>query len=235
MDSLSILVFGILEIMVLDLVLSADNIGVIALATKNLPKNYAQKASVAGIGGAVALRIFFASIITYIMMIQWLPIKLVGGLLLVKITWDLIKPQQESEEENSVKVANKFWGAVISIIVADVSMSLDNVLAIAGTADGNILLIVFGIALNIPILFFGSKIVGNLMKKYAIVIYIGGAILAHTSIKMIFEDRLLKGIVPHEVAFIIPLGVAVLTIIYGIYQLKKFQKQDHIDTLGKSA
>lgn len=235
MDSLSILVFEILEIMILDLVLSADNIGVIALATKNLPKNYAQKASVAGIGGAVALRIFFASIITYIMMVQWLPIKLVGGLLLVKITWDLIKPQQESEEENSVKVANKFWGAVISIIIADVSMSLDNVLAIAGTADGNILLIIFGIALNIPILFFGSKVVGNLMKKYNIVIYIGGAILAHTSIKMIFEDRLLNGLIPHQFALVTSLGAAALTIIYGIYEVKKIDKHSNIKKLGKSA
>jgi YjbE family integral membrane protein len=235
MEGISVIVLGILEIMVLDLVLSADNIGVIALATKNLPEKYAQKASVLGIGGAVGLRIFFASIITYIMMIQWLPIKLVGGLLLVKITWDLIKPQKEYEEENSVKVANKFWGAVISIIIADVSMSLDNVLAIAGTADGNILLIIFGIALNIPILFFGSKIVGNLMRKYSIVIYIGGAILAHTSIKMIFEDRLLVNTVPHEIAFVTSLGAAVLTVTYGIYQLKKSQKQNDINTLSKSA
>jgi YjbE family integral membrane protein len=230
MDNLMMIFVGVLEITMLDLVLSADNIGVIALATKNLPEDYAKRASVFGIMGAVGLRIFFASIITYIMMIQWLPIKLVGGLLLVKITWDLIKPQQV-EEENSVKGASKFWGAVVSIIIADVSMSLDNVLAIAGTADGSILLIVLGIAINIPILFFGSKIVGNLMRKYGIVVYIGAAILAHTSIKMILEDRLLEAVVSHRANLVSSWFAAVITLLYGIYQINKANKQETFEVL----
>jgi YjbE family integral membrane protein len=224
-----IFIVGILQITLLDLVLSADNIGVIALATKNLPERYAKKASVIGIFGAVGLRIFFASIITYIMVIQWLPIKLVGGLLLVKITWDLIKPQHEDEEENSVKAVNKFWGAVSSIIIADVSMSLDNVLAIAASADGSILLIVFGIILNIPILFFGSKIVGDLMKKYSIVVYIGGAILAHTALKMILEDRLFIAIASHNMTLILSWGAAVLTLVYGIYLVRKSKEQKPVN------
>jgi YjbE family integral membrane protein len=230
MDNLILIIVGILQITMLDLVLSADNIGVIALATKNLPEDYAKKASVFGIMGAVGLRIFFASIITYIMMIQWLPIKLIGGILLVKITWDLIKPQQE-EEESSVKTANKFWGAVASIIIADVSMSLDNVLAIAGTANGSILLIVLGIAINIPILFFGSRIVGNLMRKYGIVVYIGAAILAHTSIKMILEDRLLAAFASHRISLMTSWTAAAITLLYGIYQINKANKQEAFEAL----
>lgn len=230
MNNLMLIIIGILQITMLDLVLSADNIGVIALATKNLPEDYAKRASVFGIMGAVGLRIFFASIITYIMMIQWLPIKLVGGLLLVKITWDLIKPQQE-EEVNSVRAGNRFWGAVVSIIIADVSMSLDNVLAIAGTADGNILLIVLGIAINIPILFFGSRIVGNLMRKYGIVVYIGAAILAHTSVKMILEDGLMAALVSHRISLVSSWVTAVITLAYGIYQINKANKQEVFEAL----
>jgi YjbE family integral membrane protein len=143
------LVLGTLQITMLDLALSGDNIGVIALATKNLPEKYAKKASVSGVIAAVLLRITFACFVTAIINIQWLPIKLIGGLLLVKITWDFIKPQEE-EENTSVKVANRFWEAVWIIVIADVSMSLDNVLAIAGAANGNLWLIVFGILLNIP-------------------------------------------------------------------------------------
>lgn len=234
MNAVMTLMIGIFEITMLNLILSADNIGVIALATKKLPEDIAKKASALGITGAVVLRIFFTCIITYIMMIEWLPIKLVGGILLIKITWDLIMSQDE-EEEDSVKEASKLWSAVISIIIADVSMSLDNVLAIAAAAEGNMVLIIFGILLNIPILFFGSKLVVSLMKKYNIVVYIGGAILAHTSIKMIFEDRLLVNMLPHEIALISSWLVAALTIIYGFYKINKTHKSKNINTLGKSA
>lgn len=228
MNSIMVMVAGILQITLLDLVLSADNIGVIALATKNLSPNYAKKASVLGITGAIGLRILFACIITYIMMIQWLPIKLVGGLLLVKITWDLIKPSKE-DEESSVKSKDKFMGAVFSIVIADLSMSIDNILAIGASANGNVLLIVFGIMLNIPILFFGSNIVGILMRKFSIVIYIGGAVLAHTSIQMIFEDNLISKHVEQSTATIVPWIAALITLIYGIYMVTKESKVRALD------
>lgn len=228
MDNIIVIVTGILQITLLNLVLSADNIGVIALATKKLPKDFAKKVTLAGISGAVLLRIVFTCIISYIMLIQWLPIKLIGGVLLIKITWDLIKAQDE-EEEDTVQASNHFWKAVFSIIVADISMSLDNVLAIAAAADGSMILIIFGILLNIPILFFGSKLVVNLMNKYKIVIYIGGAILAHTSLKMILEDRLFIAIVSHSITLVLSWGAAVLTLVYGIYLVRKANKQKPVD------
>jgi YjbE family integral membrane protein len=212
----------------LDLALSGDNIGIIALATKNLPEKHAKRASVFGVIAAVVLRILFACFVTVIISIQWLPIKLVGGLLLVKITWDFIKPHEEEEENANVKVANRFWEAVWVIIIADLSMSLDNVLAIAGAANGNIGLIVFGIFLNIPILFFGSRFVANLMNKYAIVIYMAGAILAHTALGMIFEDHLIEPHVPHMVALIVPWLAAVAIITYGFYISKKVPAQSEL-------
>lgn len=219
MDKIIVVIAGILQITLLDLVLSADNIGVIALATKNLPDNYKKKASILGISGAVGLRIFFACIITYIMRIQWLPIKLVGGLILAKITWDLIKPQ--IEEDNEVRAHNRFMSAVFSIILADVSMSLDNVLAIGASAQGNVILVIFGILLNVPILFWGSRIVGDLMRKYSMVVYLGAAVLAHTSIEMILEDSLVSAYLSTSVSIILPLSASAITLIYGFYVTNK--------------
>lgn len=220
MDNLSTFILGALQITLLDIVLSGDNIGVIALATRNLPEKYAKRASAIGVFAAVFLRILFACLITYILMIEWLPIRLIGGLLLIKITWDFIKPESE-EEVTNVHVSNKFMGAVWSIILADITMSLDNVLAIASAAHGSMVLIVFGLILNIPIIFFGSQYVAKLMNKHPMVTYIGGAILAHTSFKMLLEDKLLQPFVSHSALIIVSYGAAIITLIYGIYMINR--------------
>ncbi len=221
MENFLPLIVGALQIAILDLTLCADNIGIIALATKNLPAEYSRKATVFGISGAIGLRIIFACFMTLILTVSAIPIKLIGGLLLVKITWDFIKPCNDEEECSNVKQTNKFWEAVGIIIIADVSMSLDNVLAIAGAADGNLWLIIFGIALNIPVLFFGSQYVSNLMKKYRIATYIGGAVLAHTAFKMIFEDSIVYSHTPHLFGMILPWLTAAATLLYGIYIVKR--------------
>lgn len=222
MDNLIPSLIGAAQITLLDIVLSGDNIGVIALATRKLPDHLAKKASAVGVFGAVLLRIIFASLITYILMIEWLPIRLVGGIILIKITWNFIKPDTK-EEDCNIQPTNRFMGAIWSIILADVTMSLDNVLAIAGAAEGNILLIIFGLLLNIPIIFFGSQYVAKLMNKHPIVPYIGGAVLAHTSLKMILEDKLLYPIVSNisMLTIILPYSAAFLTIIYGFYIIRK--------------
>lgn len=216
-------ILGLLQIALLDIALCADNIGIIALATRNLSEKSAKIASLLGIGGAIILRIIFAACLTLILKVDWLPINLVGGLILIKVTWDLIKPQAEIEEEHNVKESKKLWGAALTVLVADVSMSLDNVLAIAGAAHGNVLLIVFGILLNIPVIFFGSRFIMNLMNKSPIVVYIGGAILAHTSIAMILEDYWFKKYIPlgHLSTTLIALAAGVLTLLYGVYVIKK--------------
>lgn len=210
------IILGVLQISMLDIILSGDNVGVIALAIKNLPHKYAKKASMIGVTTAVILRIFFACIITYILLIQWLPIKLFGGLLLVKITWNLIK-EDDSKSDVSVKPSGKFINAVISIVIADATMSLDNIIAIAASAGGQIGLIIFGLMLNIPIIFYGSQYVAKLMVKFPMAVYLGGSILAHTSFKMIFEDNLIRPYFPNYICIIIPYIAAVITILYGFY------------------
>jgi len=234
MEGIMLFMLGALKITILDLTLSGDNIGIIALATKNLSPEYAKKASFIGISGAIGLRVIFACIITQIMNIQWLPIKLVGGLILVKITWDFIKPECQGED-CKVKKADKFWEAVAIIIIADISMSLDNVIAIASTADGNVSLIIIGILINIPIIFYGSQFVSNLMKNHPIVIYLGGAILAHTSFKMILEDNITIKYLGLDPIFttIIPLLLGICVFIYGYVTLRKNHSGYGLSIKGK--
>lgn len=223
MENILALFLGALQITILDLTLCADNIGIIALATKNLQSEYARKATIYGISGAIGLRIIFACFMTLILTVSAIPIKLIGGLLLIKITWDFIKPCSGEDEAECVAVrqSTRFWETVGIIIIADVSMSLDNVLAIAGTADGNIWLIIFGIALNIPVLFLGSQYVSKLMRKYRIAIYVGGAVLAHTAFKMIFEDSIVYSRIPHLFGMVFPWLTAAATLLYGIYVVRK--------------
>ena len=218
MDNLIISLAAAFQIAMLDIVLCGDNIGVIALATKNLSEAHAKKASAIGVIIAVLLRIIFASLITFIIAIQWLPIKLVGGLLLIKITFNLLKPIDEIENVQ-VTSSLKFFDAIKSIIIADATMSLDNVLAIAGAAQGNIVLIVFGLLFNIPIILYGSRYVAKVMSKHPIVIYIGGAVLAHTALKMLLEDNLINGYIPAQLLSIIPIIAAILVLLYGIIYL----------------
>jgi YjbE family integral membrane protein len=219
-------ILGVLEITMLDLVLCGDNIGIIALATRNLPKKSAKLASLIGISGAIILRIYFAACISVFLRIKWIPLRLVGGLILAKVTWDLIKSNHEGEEYRG-KENKRFWDAVISVIIADISMSLDNVLAITGAADGDMVLITFGILLNIPIIFFGSQFVVRLMKKNPMVIYVGGAILAFTSVRMLMEDNLFKHYITlaHNVDKILPMIVALITLVYGYNHSKVITKQ----------
>lgn len=221
MDNLTVFLIGALQITLLDIVLSGDNIGVIALATRDLPKKHAKSASIIGVFVAIFLRIVFACLITYILLIKWLPIKLIGGILLIKITWNFIKPEPPKLQEAAVNTSNKYWSAVSSIVLADAAMSLDNVLAIAGTAQGHIGLIIFGLALNIPIIFFGSQYVAKIMNKHPITIYIGGAILAHTSFKMLLEDNLLHNFTSPMMINIISFSAAIIVLLYGLYTINK--------------
>jgi len=217
MDNIIAFILAGLQITLLDIVLSGDNVGVIALAIRNLDPKQAKTASIIGVTGAIVMRVLFASVITLIMGVGWLPIKLIGGLLLLKITWNLMK-EDVSEEDgsgHSVKSSGNMWKAVTSIIIADVSMSLDNVLAVGGAAHGNVGLIVFGIALNIPIIFFGSQLVAGLMKKYKITIYFGAAILMHTAVAMIFEDHLVHPYLNHTIASSVPWALAFVILLYG--------------------
>lgn len=229
MDDYILILTGIIKITLLDIVLSGDNIGIIALATKDLPSKLAKRASFVGVIFAIALRILFSCFITYVLMIEGLPIKLIGGIVLIIITFDFVKPKNHT---NTIKRKsnNSFWRAIYSIVFADLTMSLDNVLAIAGAANGNIFLIIFGLAINIPIIFLGSIYVAGIMKKHPFIVYIGGAILAHTAFDMLLHDKILLQIVPEFFVLYIPYAVAIIITGYGYYVTSS--NKDHLKRIA---
>jgi YjbE family integral membrane protein len=220
MDQFVALLVAIIQITLLDITLSGDNVSVIALAIRNLPEKQAKLASLIGVGGAVGVRVFFTCIITLIMAIQWLPIRLVGGIILLKITWDLLHSKEE-EENIEVKGNKNLWKAVTSIIIADMSMGLDNVLAIAGAAHGSILLIICGLGISIPIIFFGAKFIANLMNKYKIIVYIGAGLLMYTALTMITEDKLTARYINHTASIIVSALVGMAVVAFGVFNLRR--------------
>ena len=181
----------ILKIIMIDIILSGDNAVVIAMATRSLPKNLQNKAIFYGTAFAVILRIILATVVLMIMGIPY--IHAVAGALLAYIAWGVL--DQGKEEDAHIKSYSSVWKAVATIAVADLTMSLDNVVAVAGAAGGHIGLLIAGIAISIPLMIIGSKFLVILMEKYPIIIYIGAGILTWTAGEMILKDKSLNRLV----------------------------------------
>lgn len=175
---------ALLKIIAIDIILSGDNAIVIAMATRNLPKNLQNKAIFWGTAGAVILRVLFAAIIVYLLKIPF--VNIIGGALLL---WIAYKVLVEGEEEANIQSATKLGKAIQTIIIADAVMSLDNVVAVAGAAHGHIGMIALGVAISIPIMIFGSKAIVLAMEKFSWIAYVGSGILAWTAGEMILNDK----------------------------------------------
>ena len=175
----------VLGIIFIDLTLAGDNALVIALAVRNLPKRQQFLGRIWGTGGAVGLRLAFIAVATLLLRIPFL--QLVGGLLLFWIALKLVRHEESSE--GHVRQGGSLREAVWIIIVADAIMSLDNVLAVAAASDGDMTLVVFGIALSIPIVVWGSGILATLMNRFVWIIWLGGGILGYFAGAMILKDK----------------------------------------------
>ncbi|HKC98072.1 MAG TPA: TerC family protein, partial [Methylomirabilota bacterium] len=167
-------VFGII---IIDLTLAGDNALVIALAVRNLPKRQQFLGRVWGTLGAVGLRLAFITIATILLRIPFL--QLGGGLLLFWIAFKLV--HREPSGEDHVRQGGSLAEAVWIIVVADAIMSLDNVLAVAAAAHGDLRLVVFGIALSLPIVVWGSGLLAALMNRFMWIIWAGGGILGYVA------------------------------------------------------
>jgi YjbE family integral membrane protein len=174
----------LLEITFLNLLLSGDNAVVIALAVRGLPRRMRLLGQIWGTVGAVVLRLLFVGIVTALLQIPLL--RLIGSLLLLWIAVRLVRPNEEAESTG--RHGTSFWESVWIIIVADITMSLDNVLAVAAAAHGNMRLIVIGIGMSIPIVVCGSGFLASLMNRYAWIIWVGGGILGYVAGDMMLED-----------------------------------------------
>ncbi len=180
---------ALVAIIIIDLVLAGDNAIVIALAARNLPLHLRKKAIVWGTFGAIAVRTVMTMVVVWLLKIPGL--LLVGGLLLVWIAYKLII-DNENGDNHELDAASNFWGAMKTIVVADALMGLDNVLAVAGAANGSFLLVVLGLLISIPIVIGGSQLILKFVERYPAIVYIGAGVLAWTSVKMMTGEPLVK-------------------------------------------
>jgi YjbE family integral membrane protein len=205
--------FRLLGIGVLNLLLSGDNALVIAMAVRALPKRKRMAGQVWGAVGAVVLRLVFVAIVSVLLRIPLL--QLVGGLLLAWIAVKLVRPETGGDAD--VRRGSSLWEAIWIIIVADVTMSLDNVLAIAATAHGNFMLVMFGIGLSLPIVVWGAGLLAHLMNRYTWIVWLGGGLLGYVAGEMLIEDPIVTWWLPGAAPLIhlavpIALGVAVTAV-----------------------
>src|SRR3990172_5545390 len=181
-----------LAIVIIDLSLAGDNALVIALAVRTLPPREQFYGRIGGTFGAVALRLAFIAIISQLLRIPFL--QAVGGLILIWIAVKLVRQDAGGGEGgHTVRQGTTFWEAVWIIIVADVIMSLDNVLAVAGAAHGDLGLVAFGIGLSIPIVIWGSGLLAWLMGRYEWIVSLGAAILGWVGGEMLVKDPIVHG------------------------------------------
>jgi YjbE family integral membrane protein len=176
--------FSFISIILIDLMLAGDNAVVIAMAVKTLPRSQRLKGSAFGAGVAVLLRVTLTFVAAQLLLIKFL--KFAGGAL---ILWIAVKLFIEgSPEEETGKQAQSLWQAIWIIVVADITMSTDNVLAVAAACNGNLFLLIFGLSLSIPFVVFTSNLLAMLMDKYPFLVYVGAAILGRVGGEMLITD-----------------------------------------------
>ena len=179
---------GLMKIIWINIILSGDNAVVIALAARSLPPHQQQKAILFGSGAAVVLRIILTVVAVQLLALSYLQI--VGGLLLLWIGVQLLSEEDE-EEEGDVKQAS-LMTAIRTILIADIVMSLDNVIAVAAAAKGSTTLLIIGLAISIPLVIFGSTLMIKLMERFPIIVTLGAALIGWVGGETIVSDVALK-------------------------------------------
>ncbi len=236
LDSLNWKFFaGIVNIIIIDLILAGDNAVVIAMAVRSLPRKQRQWGIILGAGAAVLLRVALTFFVAQLLVIQY--IKLTGGLL---ITWIAVKLFIEGAPEQADKEAKTLLQAMWLIMVADITMSLDNVLAVAGASHGNLFLLFFGLALSIPFVVFTSNLLSMLMDRYPIILYIGAAVLGRVAGEMIFTDpAVVRWLNPpswfcYTMEAVFALGVIVVGKLWLRFAFRKAEKLESVQEAGSN-
>ena len=212
------LIIMIIKVILLDVALGADNSAIIGMAARNLNVNLRKKAILIGTGGAIVARFVLAAVATYLMQILFL--KTVGAIILIFIGINLIAGEETDDKE--VAESNTLLGAIKTIIIADVIMSLDNVLAIVGATDGHLGMLIFGMIISIPIIIFGSTIVLKLMDRFPVTIYLAGMVIGWAAGGMIGTDTSLG--IPLFMKLPLEIGMTILILILGIFKRKQVVK-----------
>jgi YjbE family integral membrane protein len=179
---------GLMTIIWVNIILSGDNAVVIALAARSLPPHQQKKAVAWGAGAAVAMRIVLTIVAVELLKLPYL--KIIGGLLLFWIAIGLLVPEDGDED---VASSDNLFTAIKTILIADLVMSLDNVIGVAAAAKGSILLLVLGLLISIPLVIFGATMLMKLMERFPVIITIGAAILGWVAGEMLVTDPVLVG------------------------------------------
>jgi YjbE family integral membrane protein len=206
---------AVAQIVLIDILLSGDNAVVIALACRNLPQYQRRQGILWGVGGAIALRVTLTFFAVTLLALQY--VKLVGALLLFWIGIRLILPQHETGG-HEIKAAGNLMSAIRTIIVADLVMSLDNVIAVAAAARDSIFLLIFGLALSIPLMVWASQFILRLMDRYPIIVAFGGALLGWIAASMAISDPAIKdALEPYKswLTWLAPAAGALLVVAIG--------------------
>ena len=204
---------GLIKIIWINIILSGDNAVVIALAARSLPAEQQKKAIMFGSGAAVVLRIVLTVVAAKLLALSYLQI--IGGLLLLWIGTQLLGGEDEEEGEGNEKAG--LWVAIRTILIADLVMSLDNVIAVAAAAKGNMVLLILGLAISIPLVIFGSKLMIKLMDRFPVIITLGAALIGWVGGETIVSDVALQSIVEnnHWMHTAVPLLGAVVVLAIG--------------------
>ncbi len=179
---------AVLQIVVIDIVLAGDNAVVIALAVRQLEPRQRLTGIVLGSGAAVLLRVGLTAIAAQLLALNY--IKIIGGAAVIWIALKLLRDNLGPKDEAHGKSATSLWSAVWLIVVADITMSIDNVLAVGAASKGSTLLLWFGLGLSIPLVVFTSKLLSTAMDRYPVIVWIGAAILGKVGGEMIVTDPL---------------------------------------------
>jgi len=175
------------KIAVINVVLSGDNAVVIALACRSLPRHQQKRAFIIGTGGIVVLMTVLTAFAAMLMSVPY--VQLIGSILLVWIGIKLLMPE---DEDGNVKDSSNFWEAVRTIIIADIVMSLDNVLGMAGAAKGHYSMLFLGLLITMPLILFGSAMLMKLMERFPVFITVGAGLLGYVAGDMAVGDVAVK-------------------------------------------
>ncbi|WP_409178153.1 TerC family protein [Brevibacillus fortis] len=208
---------ALLSIVIIDLVLAGDNALVIGMAARNLPAHQQKQAIIWGTIGAIVIRALATLAVVWLLKIPGL--LLVGGLILIWIALKLLI--QDNGHEN-MKASGTLGAAIWTIIVADTVMGLDNVIAVAGAAHGDFLLVVIGLIISVPIMVWGSTLILKLIEKYPIVIYIGSGVLAYTAANMVTSEKFLT---PFFAAYPWVKWVFIVAVVVGVLLIGRMKSQ----------
>jgi YjbE family integral membrane protein len=178
---------GLVKIVWINIILSGDNAVVIALAARSLPPEQQKKAVMFGSGAAVVLRIVLTVVAAKLLELSFLQI--VGGLLLLWIGYQLLTGEEDEDGES--KGTGTMFAAIRTILIADLVMSLDNVIAVAATAQGDMLLLILGLAISIPLVIFGSTLMIKLMDRFPVIVTLGSALIGWVGGETIVHDNVL--------------------------------------------